>query len=468
MRRLAALDLAGQLWKIYAVIGGASVLALCFLMPPFQVNDEFQHFFRSYQVSEGIGIGRAVGHVAGGFLPASLSTLVLGIVGSLQLYMVHPVVAEPLAATLKFLDLPLAAGSREFTDFSATVLYPPTGYLPQAAGICLARVLGLGPLGCFFAGRIANGMVAVAVTSFAIRIAPQGRFAFFLIGLLPTVLYLDASLSQDADIVASILLFLALCLQAHQRRQWATGAFLLATGSAIVFASSKFAFTPILLLAFAPCFAGARVRGPEWGRAAGIIALAMLCAIGWVVISHPLMVWNAWGNDATRQLHFIITHPLGFCLVLLDCLSKFWLLYIRSATSMFVGWYPELELPPAMFFLIIGGFFVLPLTGEPAGRPLRAGLRYLILALVPVIIFAVLSLIYLCYEPVGGSIDAVQGRHLIPVLPLLALFLATMEVATSRRVVLGVRLGLVGLGLLNAGSMIVMVCISYSLFSAAG
>src|SRR5271154_5081471 len=49
--------------------------AMVFVTPPFQVADEFWHFFRAYQVSMGRFVAQSQGNTQGGMLPFSLLRL---------------------------------------------------------------------------------------------------------------------------------------------------------------------------------------------------------------------------------------------------------------------------------------------------------------------------------------------------------------------------------------------------------
>jgi uncharacterized membrane protein len=458
---------SNDLWKLYAVIAGLSVFALCFLMPPFQVNDEFQHFFRSYQVSRGIGIGRVHGQVAGGYLPASLPALVIDFLGSLNLYMVHPVVAEPMAHTFSFLSVPLDSSKKVFVDFSGAAVYAPTGYLPQAFGILVARSLGAGALGCFFACRLANGIVAVVATSCALRITPFGRYAFFVIGLMPTVLYVDASVSQDADMIVAMLLFIALCLRAYERKQWSFDDAAVATVMGITFSIAKFAYIPILALALAPCFAydASHTRRARVMIPASIIAIGIICSIIWLVISHPLMVWHGNGHNAMRQLVFVLENPGRFAAAVIWSIAGDGIFYLRSATSMFVGWPPEIALPKESFLLILLSFLALPLACGDSGPHLDQRSRLLVLSIVPICIFSPFLLIYISFDPVGLFwMGGVQGRYFIPSLLLFALFLTTIKIDNMRPETVGAsRIVIVTISILNSMVLIATICQRYQL-----
>ncbi len=415
--------MSGQrLWIFYLFIAVPAGLLLCFIMPPLQVNDEIQHFFRAYQVSCLVGLGRAQGGVAGGDIPVSLTLLVKGLVGSLAIYKVPAVEPQRLAATLGWLSLKLAPKQTVFADFSATVLYAPISYLPQASGIALARLAGGGALACFYAARLANLAAALAMTAAALRLAPFGRYALLLMALLPTVLYLDASISQDAGMFSAMLLFVALCLRAYRNGAWSARGALLAALAGIILTMSKAAYGPVLLLALAPCFSGRRAG---YGTPALIILAGLLSCVAWLAVSHGLMVWHGEGNDSARQMAFVLHHKLYTAWFVTR-----WLLWggpflLQAAIGMFGGWPPEISLPGWEIDFLFLGFLALPFTCDMPR--LAPGYRLMMAGLLPVTIYTLIALLYLVYEPVGWPrVDMLQGRHLIPALLLLTLNLAAV------------------------------------------
>lgn len=85
----------------------------------------------------------------------------------------------------------------------------PVAYLPQAAGISLARVLKLGPLWLLFFGKFLNLLVYLLLTSAAIRKIPAGKELIYGTGLLPMTLSLSSSMSYDTMILGTAFLLTA-------------------------------------------------------------------------------------------------------------------------------------------------------------------------------------------------------------------------------------------------------------------
>ena len=83
-------------------------------------------------------------------------------------------------------------------------------FLPGALGMALARLFGFGALGCLYGGRLMNLLVYTLLCYAALRSAKKCRPAFLAVMLLPMSLYMGASLSYDAALLACYYLMLAL------------------------------------------------------------------------------------------------------------------------------------------------------------------------------------------------------------------------------------------------------------------
>lgn len=83
-------------------------------------------------------------------------------------------------------------------------------FLPGALGMALARLFGLGALGCLYGGRLVNLLAYTALCYAALRSAHKCRPAFLCIMLMPMSLYMGASLSYDATLLGCYYLMLAL------------------------------------------------------------------------------------------------------------------------------------------------------------------------------------------------------------------------------------------------------------------
>src|ERR1700722_6257338 len=143
--------------------------AMVFLTPPFQVTDEFWHFFRAYQVSLGQFVAQSQGNSQGGMLPVSL----LKLSGRFADLPYHPAQKTSLKEILDARNIPLEPERTTFCRFPTSANYSPLIYGPQAIGIAAGRWMGLRPLGLFYLGRGANLIAWTFVGYFILRISPS-------------------------------------------------------------------------------------------------------------------------------------------------------------------------------------------------------------------------------------------------------------------------------------------------------
>lgn len=86
-------------------------------------------------------------------------------------------------------------------------------FLPGAVGMALARLVGLGALGCLYGGRLGNLLAYTALCWLALRQTRRCRPVLLGVMLLPLSLFMGASLSYDATLLACYYLMIALLLR---------------------------------------------------------------------------------------------------------------------------------------------------------------------------------------------------------------------------------------------------------------
>src|SRR6185503_5661800 len=138
-------------YLIFLLVAGINSVLLTVLTPPFQVHDEFQHFLRSYQLSEGQIWGVQQGERVGSVLPSSLPEFIERTWGTLKLFEIPPVGEHPLTDVLTELQRPLDPQRREFVEFYGAAVYSPLPYLPQVVGISIARFFEASPIALLYA-----------------------------------------------------------------------------------------------------------------------------------------------------------------------------------------------------------------------------------------------------------------------------------------------------------------------------
>ena len=326
-------------------------------------------------------------------------------------------------------------GNASLADALGGVSTWTPGYLPLILGIELAGIFTDELMIMYRVGAVFSVLAGAALCALAVARAPRWKAVFLLAGTLPVSIYLTTGMTYDPAVIYSILLGMALLLEALDRDEpvgAARGITLLALLGFGTIAKPAYcaALLPLLLLPKEKL--GGRARA--WGFR--ILAVLM---IAWVALAVALPgPYDAQRGgdvrfadaDAAAQGAYLTEHPAEILMVplryavrngrhlLVDGIGSYaYLGYSAAASWLFAG-----------LLLLAAPLAVCGERKEPS--PLKAG-RRIVFALSAVIPEFVLMLTqYVVSSPVGGSgIDGMQRRYILPVWILLALALMMPEKA---------------------------------------
>lgn len=431
-----------------------ATLLFAAITPPFQAPDEDQHYMKSVLLSQGRLLGEARGGTVGADLPRDAVALMAGdfdphAEGAFQLY--------DGAMLRRAWDRPAAPGASAFAAFPNVANYAPTLYAPQATGVLVGEAVGLPRLGGFYLGRAVNALTALLLLGLALAALPFGRLALLAIAALPTTCYQAGSLSPDATIHGLGFLALALSLRVGHAAAGRAGGALLAIAPFATLA--KGVYLPLLL-------AGLPLP-PRWrDRRLWIIVLAILLGIGaflaWTVYSGATPALYSIASRKTgdvtttaplsAQLAVVLADPLAYLRILVTSHVERLPVYALQIVGRF-GWnailLPLLAYPLALLMLasaVAGG------TLPPLPRLTR--LWWLLLAIGGIAL--VETALYLTGTPYAADyVQGVQGRYLLPFLPLILIALTPpagfqRAGAAAQRVMAGASISLLAVALLTA------------------
>jgi len=408
------------LFLFFALIGG---LALVALIPPLAGGNEEMNFQRSAMVSNGHLL------VKPAMLPGGIAEL-LDITDRTFTEGKHP----PLHYSRRQFDqvaaLKLRADQPRLVEPNPIAVLNPMSYLPQAPVMAAAQAIGLSPLGIFYLGRLAGLVAGIALTFFAIRVAPVRKYTLAAVALLPPILFSRSTL--DADQLTNGLAFLLLALtmreiaapgaiRARTIAALAVAAFLLAQ------AKSAYLFLPLLTVAIPAA------RFASTGRKAAVCALIIVpgvfASVGWMLLLKLTyftdLQYRTWSGvvQPHQQLAAVLAHPFGYALVLLRTL--FATAFFPRIVVEFLGVFgPPVRLPMLVIVGLAGLLLVTVASDEPImERSLKSfRVRLLAIAIVVVTMLLILTLLYLQWTRFEGAVvDGFNGRYLYPLAPLLLL-----------------------------------------------
>lgn len=402
---------------------------LVFITPPFQSPDEYNHFFRAFQVSKGRFFPEKLRHNRlGGYLPASLDSL-----KNMYLPLKGDHAAKTDRATLRrALSLRLTPAEQRFIDFPNTAIYAPTAYIPQAMGIAFIRNFSDRVLVLFYATRLFNLLFWIALVWAALQWMPFQRQTMAFLALLPASQAIAASC--NADVLSNGLAFytIAVFCRGLQTTGFTGGkkSENAATGAAALIALNKLVFAPLALLSGLAAFDRFAAWKQAFRRSFFPLSLAFLAAFLWGIKSQEWFIpYNRYdpavrdaqtlnpGVDPREQLQYIIGNPVSF----IKTVATSFVHAAPSAAAHFVGKFgwEKNYLPGWMLALL---WLMLGLLAFTEKNGLTQAQRFWAAGIVLVCLVLWAVTMYALWRPVGAQeLDNWQGRYFVPLGPLAAL-----------------------------------------------
>ena len=399
------LDNSAGLAVLFLVYGLVAVGLLAVIMPPYQNPDEVAHFMRAEAISEGGVIGARFPTIGGG------GVIDFGIERSAAIFeplKFHPErkVTRAMAENALAIKWGTEAGPRGFAN---TAIYSPVSYIPAVVGIWIGKGLHLPVIRTLVISRLLMGLTGIAIATVALALAGCGAPFLFVILTLPMSLALMTSPSQDAMIVALGALAAALLISGFQKLRLTSGAFIVLCTALAIIATARPPYAPIAVVPL--LIPGRRLAGRITG-----VACVLGAVILWSMVAAKLTgVATPPGVDPTAQALRLLTHPAKIAPLVIGTLKSSGDLFLRGFIGQ-LGWL-DVDMPRFYNVIALGelslGTIIAALTlrGMNIGRGTRLTLVLVILTSAT----AIFAIQYLTWTKVGAPIiDGVQGRYFLP------------------------------------------------------
>ena len=413
-----------NLTAVMPAIGIFFGLAFLITIPPFEGGDEFAHFLRAYQVSEGGFVAESLDRRVGGTLPRSLGVAVQRTLKDVPF---HPDKKHHIREILAVLYLDLKPADRVFMDFPNSALTFPVPYIPQTVAIGAGRLLGLSPLFLLYFGRLLNLAAWSLLVWQAVRLAPFGKWLFIGLAFAPMSLFQASTLSPDAATNGLAFVWVALCLRHHvERGPLSYRQLLVLFTLAVAVALTKTPYVVLVLLWFLipPARLGRRTR--FLALSALLLAGTAVLALGWASIVHSFnLPYGAYhpgvrdgqaliaGADPDRQLARIVANPIGYASVLGKSFAHS-VAFVHYSFIGQLGW--DVFLPNWLVWTYTGLLLGLTLVDNAGNARFGWPPRLLMIIVAGATACVVGTLLYLVWTPVGRArIEGLHGRYLIPI-----------------------------------------------------
>ena len=209
---ITMLNRPAEIFVLLALIFGSIFI---FRLAPLNGTDEFTHFPRVYQISQGIFFEqRLPGNQYGGYLPANINNMINDYRNLSRESPGSGYNSDTKSLNNHYDQITVVGHNKEQAIFTSVVMYPPWAYSAPLIGLLVAKFLSLPLLWYVFMARISALLIWIFLTWLAIRTIPEGKWFILALALLPTTLTQAATVSADGLLIGLSWLLIALSFAA--------------------------------------------------------------------------------------------------------------------------------------------------------------------------------------------------------------------------------------------------------------
>ena len=321
-----------------------------------------------------------------------------------------------------------------FAPFAGTEGYNPVAYIPYIAAAAIGRLFKLDFPDILLFMRWFGLATFTVIAAYAIAVAPAVipalKWAFVLIAMLPVSLYNRSVLSADGAALSTALVITALCLRAAggtaagrvwERSLWMT---LCALSK-----QPQIVFVLLELMVY-------RLREwpRQWLRVTSVVLPSIILSPLWVfAVSAEIAAWRLQEEghhppehfDPLWKLLYMWDHPYHFPLAAWRALSG-WGDRLWQELIGIVGW-QDILLPTWTYVALTVLLFLVPFQKLQVSGATRARVAVITGLVVLSYVILVYLIFFLTYTPLDvDHVRGVQGRYFVVVLPVAAIFVATV------------------------------------------
>ncbi|MBB1579541.1 DUF2142 domain-containing protein [Candidatus Saccharibacteria bacterium] len=423
---------------LYIPIG----LLFLFTIPLGQNPDEPDHTYRAWQLSTGNIISDPIKPDGksrfGGLAPKSIEST-----------FVDAHIDESLNGNFVWNNVHYSDQSRQaLTDstltpriFTGAAIYSPTAYVPSIIAFWIGSLLHLPTFMVLYLVRIFCLITIASMIYLAIRITPKWKWLFFASALMPSVVAAGGAISADAMVLGSAFLFIAYIISlSFQVKPLSIIQYVLLfiILSVVVLSKTPYSVLCVLILLI-PIFNKQMRAYPALVKLGLIVIATAILGFLWMKSTQHL----AWpeglrqGNNPVVNRHIILHQPLSFLVIAINSAMYSGVISLTGLIGHF-GWLTapmsDIAMVPAIFALILSAF-----TGDkkdilPKQRHAFLWWNSTILCTIALLFLAITASLYIYWADTQGAVaTGIQGRYLIPLLPLALLLIAPLGQLKEQR-----------------------------------
>lgn len=415
------------------------------IIAPFHAESEPQHYYRSYQISEGklIADKKIVDcygqqfetylpstTCVGGMLPKSIlktAKITEGIE-----FRKNPIKKQNIQNIIALLNLPLNSNNRVFLRFPNISLFFPITHSPQAFGMAIGRLFNLSPLVLLYMGRICNLLVWTLLVYLAIKIIPFYKWLLLLLALTPMSIFQASSVSGDAltNGLAFLLITFIMKTACEKEKQITKSEIFILALLSLLMSLCKLAYCPILFLLWAIPLQRFRNKKQYFITLSAIILFSLAAVVSWLVITRHLNVplrLDTPNLTTEQRLDYLASQPWKLLVLIGNTLRVHGLTYLEQYLGG-MGW-GETKMP--IWHMVSYGLVLLGVAACSHEKDIAISVRQkaIIFSIVVTNIVLIFTLLYITWTSLDSDvIQGIQGRYFIPFSPLVFFLLYNQKI----------------------------------------
>ena len=410
-------------------------------VPPFQVPDSPNHFFRTYQLANGNISPISENRSVGGYVPESFHLFQ----ETFTPFRYNPYHKMEKAVLENTKNIELHEDKKVFMHFPNTAVYSPVSYIPQVIAMRIGLWLHLPPYSLFYLVKMASFLCWMIMMRVVFKFLPIKKKLFAVLLLLPMSLFINSSFSADMMINGLSWMFIALVLNLALAKEIVTARIKLVLLLLITLIGlAKLVYIPLVLLLF---LIPAAKFGSKLKMTAFVflsIAIGLGAASGWK--NHIDSFYTSYLDynqeyrdqitlgyqaDMNLQKEFIQQNKL-------HTIEVFASSYVREFGDMMTGYIGNLgwnRFKMPLWFIVCAYCVILFFAFGNSGDTYFLSVKQKIILFVVVGITTILIMLsqYLTWNPVGNDkLWPLMGRYFTPVYPMLFLLFSSKRISIPR------------------------------------
>ncbi len=403
---------------LFAIICLFWGLFLIFISPPLTAPDENAHLYKMWGYTTGSFNFKKENNWAGQILPLSLIELQ-------QKYETKQGFTsfdEAKNYIKEGFKIKLEKNKTQFFKFVPSS-YSPISYFPSFVVLFFLKFFNVCPLAIVYILRFCSLVVYLALLYNTIKITPSYKWVFFLLGLLPTNLYIATSVNTDALVLGLCYLTIAytiylgfdLNVQTITKKQLLTFFFLIA-----ILGLCKFAYLPFILLYFIIPKSKFKSRKNYW---LNFVIISAICSF--IVLLFLAYISYAFQDVEISGLYqkpnnkiyiqYVLTHPLGYLSAVIYTVR---ISFFNMASLLISSFGTEFFSLPIVKTFSYWAILFLALFYKSPKEPFNFKNKFIMATCITVIFLITITAVFILYQNYP-YIRGVQGRYLTPLIPLM-------------------------------------------------